>query len=224
MSGGPKTVHALMERCQSLEGITLAQLASMAQLPIVDRALARKGWVGRALELVLGAQAGSLPCPDFMDLGIELKTLPIRAHGKPAESTFVTSVNLLTIHQETWLTSTCRKKLSQVLWIPVEAEATIPFLTRRLGRAILWTPTPTQERLLQQDWELMTQKITMGQWQDLTAHLGEVLQLRPKAAHGRVCVQAYDGEGQLFKTLPRGFYLRPSFTNDIFNNTQTELS
>lgn len=41
------------------------------------------------LELYLGAMAGSKPEQDFPELGIELKTIPVDAAGKPLETTFV---------------------------------------------------------------------------------------------------------------------------------------
>ena len=41
---------------------------------------------------------------------------------------------------------------------------------------------------------------------------GTALQVRPKARHAGVRRTARDGDGDAFSTLPRGFYLRRSFT------------
>src|SRR5689334_2104627 len=103
-----KTLNSEAEleaRCQQIEGLSFLQLASFLQLTIPAEKQRRKGWAGLAIELALGASAGSKSLPDFTTLGIELKTLPLNEKGSPAESTFVTSIPLLKIQQQQWLTS-----------------------------------------------------------------------------------------------------------------------
>jgi DNA mismatch repair protein MutH len=212
-----KSEASLLEACSQIEGMTLAQLALQLNLTVTELASSRKGWVGQAIERVLGAQAGSRPEPDFISLGIELKTLPINQQGKPAESTFVTSISLLNIEQQTWLTSVCWSKLKRVLWIPVEADASIPFLERRIGQAILWSPTPHQTVILERDWLELTNLIVLGKLGEIDAQMGEYLQIRPKAANGKSLSYAYDEEGRKQFTLPRGFYLRPALTGLIYD-------
>lgn len=209
------TEAALLDRCRMLEGYSLGQLAQMIRGSIPDNALQRKGWVGTALEKVLGTTAGNHSLPDFLELGIELKTVPINHEGKPAESTFVTSIPLLTIHQQTWKTSQCWAKLQRVLWVPIEADPTLPFAYRRIGKALLWTPSLPQQKVLKQDWKELTEMITLGKLHELSAHMGTYLQVRPKAAHARSVCYGLDEQGQKILTLPRGFYLRSSFTASI---------
>jgi DNA mismatch repair protein MutH len=201
----------LLARCQRIEGWSLGQLAAELNLQIPSNPLQRKGWVGQAMELTLGATAGCRATPDFCNLGIELKTLPINDNGKPAESTFVTSIPLLTIHQESWLTSQCYCKLKRVLWLPVEASLKIPFLARRIGRATLWSPTAEQNTVLAQDWEELVLMMSTGRLEEITAAMGEYLQVRPKAADGKSLCFGFDEQGNKIKTLPRGFYLRSRF-------------
>ena len=150
--------------------------------------------------------------PDFVALGIELKTLPINATGKPAESTFVTSIPLLTIHNQTWETSQCWAKLRRVLWILIEADARLPFAHRRIGKAILWSPSLAEQVILEQDWTELTMLMVQGKIHELDARLGVYLQVRPKAADARSLCYGLDESGQKILTLPRGFYLRSTFT------------
>lgn len=90
----PKNEKELLEQCQRIEGLSFAQLALELGLFTPVNPVHRKGWVGQALELALGADAKNESLPDFKQLGIELKTIPINKSGKPAESTFIVSIPL----------------------------------------------------------------------------------------------------------------------------------
>lgn len=205
----------LLDRCRVIEGITLAQLAAMLQLVIPEDPVRRKGWVGQALELALGTTAQTRPLPDFDTLGIELKSLPMNHSGKPAESTFVTTISLCTVHQETWLTSQCYAKLKRVLWVPFEASKQIAFPERRIGQPVLWSPTEEETAQLSEDWTELSWMIGMGRLAEIHAGMGRYLQVRPKASNAQSLCYGYDETGQKILTLPRGFYLRSRFTEQI---------
>lgn len=206
------TEAALLARCRSIEGYSLGQLAQHLQWCIPENALQRKGWVGTALEKFLGTTAGNQALPDFVELGVELKTVPINSEGKPAESTFVTSIPLLTIGHQTWETSQCWAKLRRVLWIPFEADPALPFTYRRIGKARLWTPALAEQQVLAQDWIDLTDLVAQGRLDELNARMGTYLQVRPKAADARSLCYGLNEHGQKILTLPRGFYLRSTFT------------
>ena len=211
----PKTEDELMNRCQHIEGLTFSQLSMRLGVAIPAEPNKRKGWVGQAIETALGADASNQSLPDFQALGIELKTIPIAKSGKPTESTFITSIPLLTIHQQTWASSQCYAKLKRVLWILIEGETDIPYAQRRVGRGFIWSPNLIQEDKLSTDWNYLTLQIATGQLESLDSTAGEYLQVRPKAAHGKSLCFGYDAQGAKFQTLPRGFYLRNHFTAKI---------
>lgn len=210
-----KTEACLLARCQTIEGLTFAQLASLIGWRIPDNPLQRKGFAGQMIEQALGTTAGNQSAPDFLELGIELKTIPLNHLGRPAESTFVTTISLLTVHQERWETSHCFSKLKRVLWIPIEGDTNIPFPSRRIGSAILWSPCCAEEGILKQDWLELTLMIGTGKLSSINATMGEYLQVRPKGANAKSLCNGFDEEGNIIQTLPRGFYLRSRFTTRI---------
>ena len=57
--------------------------------------------------------------------------------------------------------------------------------------------------------------IGRGDIERIDGTIGEVMQVRPKAANSRVRRRTLDAEGQMLVTLPRGFYLRTQFTSGI---------
>lgn len=211
----PTSATELNNRVQALSGLSLGDLAQMAQIQIPSDFKKHKGWSGMLLELWLGASAGSKPTQDFPELGIELKTLPVSSEGKPLETTYVCYAPLTTMHGWQWQTSNVRNKLQQVMWIPIQGERQIPPAERIVGSGFLWSPSPEQERQLQNDWEELMDMIMLGGIESVTAEHGEVLQLRPKAADGSVITDAFGLDGELVKTRPRGFYLRKNFTQEI---------
>lgn len=216
----PKSEIELLARCDAIEGLSFAQLASALGLAIPSHPSQRKGWAGQAIEVALGTTAGNKSAPDFSDLDIELKTLPINHLGKPAESTFVTSIPLLTIHKQAWKTSQCFAKLKRVLWLPIEGDATIRFSERRIGRGLLWSPSKEEEAVLAKDWSELSHMIGRGMLAEIDASMGEYLQVRPKGASGQSLCYGFDEVGNKVLTLPRGFYLRSRFTASVLLTPQ----
>ena len=211
----PENEAELLQRAQRLAGQTFAALAAQLNLPIPPNLKRDKGWVGMLLELHLGASAGSKAEQDFDHLGIELKTIPVDAQGKPLETTFVCVAPLTGNSGVTWETSHVRHKLARVLWIPIEGDRGIPLADRRVGSPLLWHPSEEEEQQLREDWEELMDMIVLGQVERITARHGAWLQIRPKAANSKALTEAIGQHGEPIMTLPRGFYLKKSFTGPL---------
>ena len=211
----PQTLEQLLSQAQSIAGLTFGELADELHIPVPPDLKRDKGWVGMLLESALGATAGSKAEQDFSHLGVELKTLPINAEGYPLETTFVSLAPLVQNSGVKWENSHVRHKLSCVLWMPIEGSRHIPLGERHIGAPILWKPTAEQERQLKQDWEELMDLIVLGKLDQITARIGEVMQLRPKGANSRAVTKGIGKNGEIIETLPLGFYLRKEFTAQI---------
>ena len=211
----PQTLEQLLSQSQSIAGLTFGELADELHIPVPPDLKRDKGWVGMLLERALGATAGSKAEQDFSHLGVELKTLPINAEGYPLETTFVSLAPLVQNSGVKWENSHVRHKLSCVLWMPIEGSRHIPLRERHIGAPILWKPTAEQERQLKQDWEELMDLIVLGKLEQITARIGEVMQLRPKGANSRAVTKGIGKNGEIIDTLPLGFYLRKEFTAQI---------
>lgn len=210
--GAPASIDQLLARADALAGLTLDRAAGRYGLPVPADLSGHKGWVGHLLEYALGARAGSLDVPDFPHLGVELKTLPVDSSARPRQSTWVTHAPQGADLAASWRESAVYRKLRCVLWIPIVWDGTTPLAQRHLGAPLLWSPNEEQEALLRRDWQDLTDMIREGELDRITARLGVALQVRPKAANAAQTTWALDGDGAWIETLPRGFYLRPSFT------------
>ena len=211
----PRSETELLHRAHALAGLTIGDLACSCALVVPSDPRRAKGFAGVLLEWALGAEAGSRPDPDFMALGIELKTIPVDANGAPRESTYLCVAPLRTTSGARWENSLARRKLARVLWIPLESGPDLSPAQRRIGWPVLWSPSASDEAQLRADWEELMTLLTTGQVGQLDARLGQFLQIRPKAAHGRVQAPSTDEQGAPSTNLPRGFYLRASFTRAV---------
>lgn len=178
-----------------------------------------KGLAGKLIEVVLGADAGCQSRPDFTLLDIELKTLPINRHGRPAESTYVCTVPLKWHDNYQLENSLLWKKLKKILWIPIESAKNKPIELRRIFSPILWEPQGAILKTLKEDWNDITEELLSGGIEHINSKMGTYLHIRPKAAHSRSLTQTLDINSTLRETLPRGFYLRTTLTQKILANT-----
>jgi len=211
----PTSEVELQQRVDAIAGLQVAELAEQLGITVPADLKSHKGWLGDLAERALGCDAASLSEPDFTKLGIELKTLPVNDKGQVQESTYICTVPLKPSQQGPWLESCVYKKLRHVLWLPVQASTEIPLAKRHIGSGLLWKAPQDKLTLLAQDWEELMNVIVLGEFESLSAQHGEVLQIRPKAANASVLVEAIGPDGKTIHTLPRGFYLRPQFTNQL---------
>ena len=211
----PESIEALHGRARSLAGATVgAVLRDLGLAASVDP-VRTKGSAGETLERALGASGGSSQVLDFPELGVELKTIPITADGTPLESTYVCTLSLADAESQEWETSWVRAKLARVLFVPLVGAHGIGWQERTIGSPLLWSPTEAQDGVLRGDFDDVVGLIGVGRIEELTAHRGRWLQVRPKARDGSVRTIAWGSDGEVISTVPRGFYLRARFTGAL---------
>lgn len=209
----PPSERALLDRARGLAGRNVGELCLGLGRALPEDAKRAKGFVGALVERALGASAGSRSEPDFPELGVELKTIPLRPDGAPSESTFVCTLRFGDAIELDFGRCPAGAKLARVLFVPVE-HAAVPLAERRFGRAVLWCPDERERAILEADWALVASRLSRGEGGRLDAHVGEALQVRPKgrrAAERRIAV---DEDGPHW-WQPRGLYLRTSFTHRV---------
>ena len=212
----PTSLDVLTARVQALSGEKLGQLAQDVGLTLPDQLMTHKGLAGQLLEHLLGTDAGNQSKPDFLKLGIELKTIPVNAKRRPKESTYVCTVPLNQRPFERFETSVVQAKLAHVLWVPLLTDEPLVADWTILD-AVFWQPNQEQFDILKTDFEELMDAIAMGGLETITSRMGEALHIRPKAADGKQLTSFAGADGSLEKTLPRGFYLRANFTGRILS-------
>jgi len=215
MTPAPTSIDELLARARALNGTPVGRLLHDLGFEASADPVRTKGSAGEILELALGATGGSSPVHDFPDLGVELKTIPVNADGSPLESTYVCTLSLADAESQEWDTSWVRAKLARVLFVPLVGPHGLPWKERVIGAPCLWSPTPAQDDVLRGDFDDVVGLIGVGRIEELTAHRGRWLQVRPKARDGSVRTIAWGSDGEAIATVPRGFYLRARFTGAL---------
>ncbi|MEM1024634.1 MAG: MutH/Sau3AI family endonuclease [Myxococcota bacterium] len=200
-----------MARADALASMPLSVLADLLGRRLPRDTTRDKGFVGTLVEQALGATAENRSVPDFERLGVELKTVPVQAE-RPKESTFVCTATPREAETRSWADSALHHKTRRILWVPVEADPQLPLGVRRLGAPLLWSPSAEQDQQIEEDWT----QLAKGSWQQLSAREGVLVQLRPKAAHGRI--RRADDE------VPRAWYFRRRFVMALFEAAFLEHS
>jgi DNA mismatch repair protein MutH len=203
----PRSREELLNRALALEGRALFDLARDVGFNLGELGLHGKGKIGALLERALGATGGSSATFDFPDLEVELKTVPLGENGRPRESTYVCTLQLLEADRAEWNTSWVRRKLSCVLFVPYD--------DGRVGRSTLFEPTEEDDAILKHDFDDIMGILGTGGIEGLTGHVGRALQVRPKAAHSLVRTKAIGPDDAIVSAVPRGFYLRAGFVGGI---------
>jgi DNA mismatch repair protein MutH len=158
----PRDEAELFARARDLAGLSLGDLATRHGRVAPEDLRRKKGFVGELVERVLGGTRGPRPGPDFPELGIELKTLPVDAEGRPVESTFVCTLSLRDVGDLEWADSPVRKKLARVLFVPVEGERSRRVAERRVGSPLIWSPSARDEADLKFDWDELSGRVGRG--------------------------------------------------------------
>jgi DNA mismatch repair protein MutH len=213
----PASLTALLAHARALVGVELGEIADGLGLPVPPGQVRTKGWPGQILERELGVEAGGVRGPDFAALGVELKTVPVGPNLAPRESTAVCQIDPIAIAADSWETSYVREKLRRVLFVALEIPPDdVSVGARRVAAVRLWTPDTVEERALRADFELFVRDyFRRGRSDEITGHLGQVLQVRPKGKNASDRRDGYDAEGRPARVGKCGFYLRAPFVAAI---------
>ncbi|HVJ93467.1 MAG TPA: DNA mismatch repair endonuclease MutH [Labilithrix sp.] len=214
----PRSIDELLGRASALSGAVIGDVLRGLGLEASHDPVRTKGSAGEVLERALGASGGSAQVLDFPELGVELKTIPVTADGTPLESTYVCTLSLADADAQEWHSSWVRAKLARVLFVPLVGDHGTAWQSRVIGKPLLWSPTAAQEDVLRSDFDDVVGLIGVGRIEELTAHRGRWLQVRPKARDGSVRTIAWGSGGEAIATVPRGFYLRARFTGALLGD------
>lgn len=210
-------VDSLLAHAHTLEGFTAQELAVAVGDSKFNRSPEPEGktGVGALVELYLGKKSDSLRRPDFENLGVELKTLPMKSTGKTQawkikEPTTITMIDYFMVDKEPWDQAYVRHKIDRILWVPYEHN----YADKRLSRfrkAFLWSPPPTDYPVFEQDYSRVQKCIRDGRAHELSESISAVLAARRKGVKDSMKPQPHSPE----PAKSRAWAFKPAYTRPL---------
>lgn len=211
----PTSKEELTYRLKLIMGRSLGELAALAQVEVPHNIMGAKGFAGQIIEVFLGAHARNLSVPDFMELGIELKTISLSYDLSLKESTYICMADLKAQRFIPFYESSLYHKLKSLLFVLVLAPPELPLVQRPILGYFFYQPTKSELALIESDYNEFNELICSGQSAAITGSMGSVIQMRPKALNSKVTTLVRDERGNLIATTPKGYYLRADFMRSL---------
>lgn len=211
----PENFEELINRLNFIVGKSLTLLAESANVPMPIDTLHGKGFAGELIEKCLGASAANQSIPDFPELGVELKTIPVDDSLSPLESTFLCYAPLNDIRHYAFESSPLYSKITRVLFVLVRASRDLDFNDRIVLGYFFYTPSMEELNILRNDFNELYEMVKTGNVEKITARIGQIIQMRPKGANGKVLTECIGPNGEIIRTRPRGFYMRRAYTKKL---------
>ncbi len=219
----PQNFDELIANLNFIVGKSLTELAEFARLPVPIDTLHGKGFTGELIEQCLGASAANQSIPDFPELGLELKSIPVDDNLCPLESTFLCYAPLTGIRHYSFETSPLYSKITRVLFVLIRASRELDFDERVVLGYFFYTPTEEELNIVRNDFNELYELVKTGNVEKINARIGQIIQMRPKGANGKVLTECIGPNGEIIKTRPRGFYMRRAFTQKLIKqNLRTD--
>ncbi len=215
-----KSRQELCQHALTLKGKTIRNLLSGSRF---DKG---KGAIGQIIEREgFGIANNNEARPDFHNLGIELKVLPLKRTSKNTltvkERTKICSINYLKLIQEDWESSHAKNKLIEILFVFYEYDKLNPE-NSIIHDYYFFKLENSDEPLIRSDWERTKKIVADGLAHELSESQNVVL-AASRAGAGGIDESKWDLQpNQKFKerARKRAFSLKPSFTKVIWNEIQ----
>ncbi len=200
------------------KGKTIGEIKE--SLFIGDKCKMKKGASGLIVENLLGIENNSRPEADLVQIGCEIKILPLQKNRdgsiKAKEPTAIQMINYCEVVKETWETAKIRSKINLTFWVV--------YLAKENGKSkpqddyvivdyFLDHPSDVTNGVFKTDWEEIQSYIKRGDADRLSCSMGTYLEPKTKGKNSQDKTDAPDGNGGITRARRRAFYYKKNYTN-----------
>lgn len=187
---------------------------------IGDKCKMKKGASGLIVENLLGIENNSRPEADLVQIGCEIKILPLQKNRdgsiKAKEPTAIQMINYCEVVKETWETAKIRSKINLTFWVV--------YLAKENGKSkpqddyvivdyFLDHPSDVTNGVFKTDWEEIQSYIKRGDADRLSCSMGTYLEPKTKGKNSQDKTDAPNGNGGITRARRRAFYYKKNYTN-----------
>lgn len=214
------SVNEILKRAKEIIGLKINQIIPS---DLYRSQKLNKGEIGNIIqEYGFGIKANSLAEPDFIGESIELKIIPLtkgsNGYLRVKERTKVGLISYENLVIEKWESSHAKKKLSKILFIPVEHNYNDARNSKILDAFLYQVENEEEYLTIKDDWERTKQLVIDGKAHSLSESQNKILAPSRAGSGGQNdwVIQPFSSE----KALRRAFSLKPSYTNIVVKSRQ----
>ncbi|MFR4999000.1 MAG: Sau3AI family type II restriction endonuclease [Slackia sp.] len=211
----PSDKESIVRYANLLVGKTLRQIGD-PNLTCSEKG--NKGRLGQALEFnYFKYEPNSDQEPDFPESGLELKTNPIKrlqdGRISAKERLVITIIDYCSLVNETWETSTVRKKLDDVLLVAYLHDSDADILDYEFKYAGILNMPDEDIEVVKNDWETIVGKVKSGRAHELSGSDTNYLEACTKGANAKtVRIQPFSDT----PAKQRAFALKASYMTSFY--------
>ncbi len=212
----PSNRESILEYAYLLEGHTLRESCDTDGY---SSEKGNKGGLGQAVEYCyFKYEPNSSQEPDFPEVGLELKTTPIKRNKNKSiaakERLVLTMINYFDVVDETWETSVCYKKMEDILLISYLYEQEKEIYDYEIEFVGIQSFSSEDLSVIEKDWKIIVDKVRRGEAHNLSSADTHYLEACPKSSNSSV------RRNQPFSDIPakpRAFALKSSYMTAFYN-------
>ena len=159
----------LMAYAKKLEGLRFSEISTLIGMLDEINRKHTKGVAAKVIETdYFGIPTNSSEAPDFENLGIELKVSPLRYLERldlytTKERNVIKMVDYNEIAEKSnWNQTKVKKKLNRVLFVLYVHDNSVNAWDWEVAKVFLWSPSKTQNKLIQSDYDIMRENVLAG--------------------------------------------------------------
>ena len=219
----PLTEKELLKRAMKLAGKHIEEFRRPFDRLFDDSTKNSHGYFGKIMEIYLGASANNLPIPDFPNLNIELKTLPLNNKMLPKNDIKICSTSFFPIETNyCWSKSLVKIKIKKILLVPFQSGESLTYYKKKICRPFLFQ-LGDYEKIIKQDYENIIECLFLGKLGLIPRNLGKYLVLKSSSSNKNL-TNYINSDQELVRTNFVGFYLKKSFLKRImYENLNVQI-
>lgn len=215
----PSDRQSIIDYAYLLEGHTLQEACDIDSHEAHETKKGNKGGLGQAVEYYyFKYEPNSDQEPDFPEVGMELKTTPIKRNKNKSisakERLVLTMIDYFKVVDETWETLTCLEKMRDILLISYLHEPAKNVFDYEIEYARPQDFPAEDMAVIQDDWETIVEKVRQGRAHELSGGDTHYLEACTKSANSS------KRRPQPFSDIlakPRAFALKSSYMTAFYN-------
>jgi DNA mismatch repair protein MutH len=164
------SAKSILEYSKKLKNLSLREACG---IEIEKHGYKGKGNFGQLLEkFYFGYEPNSFAEPDFVEVGIELKSSPLKIlknkELRSKERLVLNIIDYMSVHKEEFKKSSFWKKNAHLLLVFYLYEKDLDILDYIIKLVDEWTYPEQDLKIIKQDWEIITQKIKEGRAHEIS--------------------------------------------------------